>query len=138
MPNKAYVDTLIYPLCHMLELAHLKGTKNAQQEDALIEKIIQYIKKNYSQHITSESICKKFNCSRAHFSKLFNAQAKIPFREYITRLRIEAAKSLLGFSNLDVSEIALSVGFNEPNYFTSVFKKHVGVSPSAYKKSQQP
>ena len=134
MPPKEYVDTLIYPLCHMLELAHLKADKLVQKEDTLINKVVQFIKKNYTQNLTSTILCKEFNCSRSYLSKLFNTTMHITIPEYITKLRIESAKSLLQHTNLDVSEIALSVGFNESYYFTMQFKKLVGKTPSTFRK----
>lgn len=137
IPEKAYVDTLIYPLCHMLELAHIKATRDTQRKDSFIYQIIHYIKKYYTQEITSETLCKAFHCSRSHLSRIFNEQMKMSIREYITSLRIESAKTLLQDTKLEVAEIAMSVGFSEPNYFTSIFKKHTNLTPSAYRKARQ-
>lgn len=137
MPEKAYVDTLIYPLCYMFELAHIKAVSDIEQESTLICKIIHYLKKNYTLDITSETLCAEFQCSRSHLSRLFNQQMKLSIREYINSLRIESAKILLRDTKLEIADIAISVGFSEPNYFTSVFKKYVNLTPSAYRKSQK-
>lgn len=135
MPNKAYVDTLIYPLCDMLELAHIRAEALGQNEgDTFIKQVVRYIKKNYTKNITSESLCQEFNCSRSHLSKVFNAEMKTTLPEYITELRIELAKNLLKNSKLDICEVALSAGFNQPYYFTAIFKKRTGVAPSVYRK----
>lgn len=136
MPNKSYVDTLIYPLCHMLELAHIKAPQTVEPENNFIYQIIYYIKRYYTQEINSKTLCKKFNCSRSHLSRVFNEQMKMSIREYITSLRIETAKILLRDTKLEIAEIAMSVGFSEPYYFTSIFKKHTNSTPSAYRKSQ--
>ena len=58
-------------------------------------------------------------------------------REYITQLRIEDAKQLLKFSNISVTEIAMTVGYTDSNYFTSLFKQKVGITPSKYRKEQK-
>jgi AraC-like DNA-binding protein len=134
MPPKEYVDTLIYPLCHMLELAHLKADTFIKKQDTLINRVVQFIKKNYTQNLTSSLLCKEFSCSRSYLSKLFNTTMSATIPEYITNLRIDSAKSLLQHTNLEVSEIALSVGFNESYYFAMQFKKLVGKTPSAYRK----
>lgn len=135
MPDKAYVDTLIYPLCNMLELAHIKAEQHIQKDnDTFIRQIIYYIKKNYTKNITSELLCQEFHCSRSHLSKIFNTEMKTTLPEYITKLRIESAKNLLEYSKLDICDIALSVGFNQSYYFTAIFKKHTGVLPSIYRK----
>ena len=69
-----------------------------------------------------------------YFSKLFKKAFGLSFIEYLTHLRIERAKSLLtqGMSVREVSDI---VGFTEPNYFTRVFKKETGLTPSSYQKN---
>ena len=137
IPEKAYVDTLIYPLCHMLELAHIKAVYDVEHENTLIYRIIHYLKRFYTQEITSETLCREFHCSRSHLSRIFNEQTKMSIREYINSLRIESAKRLLRDTKLEIAEIASSIGFSEPNYFTAVFKKYTKLSPSAYRKAQR-
>ncbi len=134
MPKKEWVDTLILPLCNMLELAYIKNEKNAVSETDSITDILQYIKRYHSQSITLDDICKHFGCSRSYVSHLFKRSVGKSFREYLTGLRIEDAKSLLKYSNLSVTEIAFSVGFGDSTYFSNVFKTSVGTSPSAYRK----
>lgn len=136
IPEKFYVDTLIYPLCHMLELAHIKAVYDVDHINSFIHRVTHYIKQYYTQEITSETICREFNCSRSHLSRLFNEQTKMSIRDYINTLRMESAKTLLRDTKLEIAEIASSVGFPEPNYFTSVFKKYTNLSPSAYRKAQ--
>lgn len=133
MPEKKQVDTLIEPLRCMLELAHLKGDGVAENED-FVQRVKRFIKQRFTENITSETLMEKFNCSRSYLSHAFNQKMKMSLREYINSLRIESAKVLLGDTNLGISEIALSVGFSETAYFTEIFKKHEGVSPSAYRK----
>ena len=134
IPKKEWVDTLILPLCNMLELAYIKNEKNVVSETDSITDILQYIKRYHSQSITLDDICEHFECSRSYVSHLFKRSVGKSFREYLTGLRIEDAKSLLKYSNLSVTEIALSVGFGDSTYFSNVFKTNVGISPSAYRK----
>lgn len=137
MPEKAYVDTLIYPLCSMLELAHVKAEHDIRRKNSFIYEIVRYIKANYVQDITSETLCSEFGCSRSHLSHLFNEQMKTSLREYITTLRIQSSKTLLRDTGLEIAEIGVSVGFSDPNYFTSVFKKYTHFTPSAYRRYVQ-
>ena len=58
----------------------------------------------------------------------------VTLKEYLNVLRIEGAKQLLHSSELNITEIAFSIGFSDGNYFTNVLKKHTGISPSAYRK----
>ncbi|MBE6589242.1 MAG: helix-turn-helix domain-containing protein [Ruminococcaceae bacterium] len=132
-PDKKRIDTLVLPLCRMLELAYRREEGNVAK-DSLITQILRYIHRNYATDLTSEEICRAFYCSRSHFSHIFKKETGKSFREYLTDVRMEDAKSLLRYSKLSVTEIALSVGFGDPNYFSNVFKRCEGCSPLAYRK----
>jgi transcriptional regulator GlxA family with amidase domain len=56
-------------------------------------------------------------------------------KQYINSLRVENAKNLLENSSLSVTEIAFSLGFSSPNYFTQIFKSNTGMSPASYKQN---
>ena len=85
--------------------------------------------------LTIEDVCKRYSCSRSHISHCFKKQTGYTFREYLTNVRLENAKSLLQYSGLTITEIAFSVGFNDSNYFSNVFKAQMGISPMKYRKS---
>ena len=119
----------------MLELAY-KSEEKLSSENAQITSICRYVRQNYDNDLTTEEICKEFYCSRSHFSHTFKKETEESFREYLIGVRLEHAKRLLKYSNLKVTEIALSVGFKDANYFSNVFKKHVGVSPMTYRKTE--
>lgn len=132
--DKQMLDTLVLPIVRMLELAY-RNEERRLEEDTLITDIRRYIKQNYANDLTSERICKEFFCSRSHFSHTFKKETGESFREYLIGVRLDHAKRLLKYSNLNITEIALSVGFKDANYFSNVFKKYVGVSPLAYRKA---
>ncbi|MBQ8393570.1 MAG: helix-turn-helix domain-containing protein [Clostridia bacterium] len=136
MPDKSKIDTLIFPLCKMLELAYLKEVKETKTE-TLNEKICRYIQRHYFIDLTTDLICKKFSCSKSHFSHSFKSYTGKNFREYLTDIRLNYAKQLLEYSNLNVTQIAFSVGFNDSNYFSNLFKQKIGVSPLLYRKSKK-
>ena len=131
--DKQKLDTLVLPLVRMLELAY--RNEDRPLEDTLITGICRYIKQNYANDLTSEDVCKKFFFSRSHFSHMFKKETGESFREYLIGVRLGHAKRLLKYSNLNITEIALSVGFKDANYFSNVFKKRVGASPIAYRRS---
>lgn len=133
MPDKKIVDTLLIPLCQMLELFYLQADTTAQDE-SFISKILRFLKCNYTQAITSKTLCKEFACSRSHLSHTFNQTMGTTLKDYLNVLRVEGAKQLLHSSELNITEIAFSTGFSDSNYFANVFKKHTGMSPSTYRK----
>ncbi|MDD3692728.1 MAG: PocR ligand-binding domain-containing protein [Oscillospiraceae bacterium] len=97
------------------------------------EKIKDYIDQNYAQNITIESICLKFFCSRTHAMTAFKANYGIGIIEYLTRVRIQAAKRLLNETTKKVKEIAENCGYHDQNYFSKVFFKKCGMTPTAYR-----
>jgi len=132
MPDKAWVDTLIEPLCQMLELAYRK--REATGEKSLCDAVAQYLMRHHTSPITLDDVSRAFYCSRSHISHHFKRQMGKSVREYLTELRVEDAKRLLCHSELSVTEIAYSVGFGDSNYFSTVFKSQVGCSPTAYRR----
>ena len=134
--DKRKKDTLILPLCKMLELAYIKEIKETK-EVTLNEEICRYIQRNYSVDMTADTICKKFSCSKSYFSHSFKSYTGKSFREYLIDIRLNYAKQLLKHSSLSVTQISFSVGFNDSNYFSNVFKKKLGVSPSFYRSNEK-
>ncbi len=136
IPPKDEVDTLIYPLCEMLELAYIQLQENTYFPQSFGERVAHYIDVNHTKKISSKDVCEHFSCSRSYMSREFNRYTGKTMREYLTELRIKDALILLDTSALSVSEIAYSVGFNDSNYFSSIFKSHIGISPQEYRKKR--
>jgi two-component system response regulator YesN len=95
----------------------------------------EYIAKNYSREITLEELSKEVNVSPNYFSKLFKDETGGNFIDYLTMLRIEKAKKMLCDSNYVNKEICYQIGYSDPNYFSRIFKKIVGVTPTEYRSS---
>lgn len=131
--DKSEIDALIFPLLDMLTLAFILGDG---KRTSLAGRTAEWINKNYGSPITSKEICRALGVSRAYMSREFNREMHVTVREYINSVRIKNAKILLDSSELNVSEIAYSVGFSDSGYFSSVFKKTTGLSPLEYKKRQ--
>lgn len=136
LPDKGRIDTLLLPLCHMLELAYRRESAEEKNE-SLTVKICRYARQHYDMDLTTEHICQAFYCSRSQLSHTFKKETGVSFREYLTQVRLAHAKRLLIYSALNVTEISFSVGFRDANYFSSVFKKEEGASPLAYRKNKK-
>ena len=108
-------------------------------EQRLSKKIMlakEFIEANY----TDPSFCLQYvsdyvSLSTAYFCSLFFSQVGIHFNEYLTYVRVEKAKELLREGVIKIYEIAFAIGFNDPKYFSSKFKKLVGISPSEYREN---
>lgn len=131
-PDKTEIDTLIFPLIRMIELAYIQFD-TPKEVSALSEKVLRYVNRHYAEKTTLQDICKKFSCSRSAVSHTFKKTVGKSFREYLITKRLQTAKLLLAHSGLSINEISASVGFSDSNYFSSVFKKSVGISPRTYR-----
>lgn len=97
-----------------------------------IIKATQYIQQYYDQEITLQSISRLVHLSKNYFANLFRKEVGESFLEYLTRIRIEKAKTLLT-GELKAGDVGTLVGIQDPKYFSKVFKKITGVSPSEYR-----
>jgi len=80
-----------------------------------------------------ESLAAELRCSAAHLSKLFHQETGQRITEYITNIRLGNAVEAMHHSDMSVKEIATACGFNDPNYFTKVFRKATGRTPVQFR-----
>lgn len=99
----------------------------------LLIKARNYIDKNYNKDITLKEIADYVALSPSYLSKLFKEQFKITVIDYLTEVRINAAIRLLDNSKLAIKQIAARVGYNDSNYFSKVFKKNTGQTPTEFR-----
>ena len=111
--------------------------KDTYKQDAAISRITAFIEENYYLYISIETLCKYVNYSRSYLSRLFKKEVNMTIPEYINSIRIQHAKMLIKDSQLSLREISLSVGFNDPYYFSKVFKRYTGVSPSEFRQKNK-
>ncbi|ERI94586.1 response regulator receiver domain protein [Clostridiales bacterium oral taxon 876 str. F0540] len=104
----------------------------------LVKKAKDYIKESYgNSDININEVCNYLHLSTTYFSFIFKKETKTTFVNYLTQVRMDAAKELLRTTNLKAFEIAEKVGYSEPNYFSYSFKKKFGVSPSEFRNSSK-
>lgn len=103
-----------------------------------VEKAIRFISRNYSSGIDISHIAAHVGVSRSHLYRVFVRETGLSPNEYLTRFRITQACGLMTHSALQISAVAASVGYEDALYFSRVFKKIVGCSPSAYHKKPFP
>lgn len=131
-PDRRHMDTLILPLCRMLELCYLHEQSRSVRAD-LGTAVAHYLRKNHTSRITVEQLGVHFSVSRSYISRVFKRKHGMGIHAYVQKLRLEDAEVLLRNSDLSITEIAYSVGFADSNYFSSVFSEAFGISPRAYR-----
>lgn len=93
-----------------------------------------YISNHFANpDLSLNEVAAHVNLSASHFSAVFSRETGETFKEYLTGVRIEKAKELLKTTGLKTFEIAYQVGYKDPHYFSAVFKKQTGLSPSEFK-----
>lgn len=92
-----------------------------------------YINANYSYSISPKNIAEKFYVNPSYASRCFSEKHGITLTEYISQVRIAKAMLLLKISTTPISNIALNVGYTDLNYFSRLFKKRVGLTPTQYR-----
>ena len=101
---------------------------------AEISRAKEFIRKNYADSgISLHMVAAEVGFSPNHFSTVFSQETGQTFVEYLTAVRIEAAKHLLTAGSSRMSDIAFDVGYQDSHYFSYLFKKHVGVSPREFR-----
>lgn len=105
---------------------------------SVINKARAYIDANFNkQDISLHSAATEVNISPNHFSTIFSQETGETFIEYLTRVRINRAKELLRTTAMRSSEISYAVGYNDPHYFSYIFKKHAGITPREFRSQSE-
>lgn len=103
----------------------------------LTEKAKQFIQEHYADSkLSVEMLCRYLNVSAAYFSTIFKRETGQSFVMYLTNVRMEEALELLNNTKDKTYVIADKVGYTEPNYFSYVFRKKYGMSPTKYRMSK--
>lgn len=103
-------------------------------QSAIIHQARTYIENHFSDpDLSLNQVAAQVNLSPSHFSAIFSQAMGETYRDYLTRLRVEHAKECLRTTNLLCSEIAYQCGYNDPHYFSYLFKKNTGLSPQSFR-----
>lgn len=114
-------------------LAYRDSQSNGQHRP-IIRQAKEYIEQHYADpNLSLQEVACHANLSASHFSAVFSQETAYTFKEYLTEIRINKAKDLLRMTRLRSAEIAYQVGYNDPHYFSSVFKKNTGLSPLEFR-----
>jgi two-component system, response regulator YesN len=140
------VDYLLKPIDEEQLIAALKRTRqrvapaspvhlpeNPAQTKGAVEEVKRYIEEHYCEPVTIKEIAGKVFLHPIYLGQLFKKQTGMYFNDYVHKTRIEEAKKRLKDSSNKIVDIALSVGYNDTDYFVQKFKKNVSCTPSQFR-----
>lgn len=114
-----------------------RETEITEERNRLVEQAKEYVEEHYYENLMLADVAQKVGISSGYLSTLFQRQMAKGFVDYLNEVRIEHACTYLRQNYLKVYEIAYRVGFKDEKYFSKVFKKVTGQSPSEYQKQNQ-
>ncbi|MCZ8516032.1 response regulator [Paenibacillus filicis] len=109
--------------------------ENEGSGNDLFTQIIKYIQNNFSQSIDLEKAARDIHISSVHLNRIMKKELNTTFLDYLTNVRMKEAKRLLHQTKQTVSEVCYRVGYQDPKYFSQLFRKIVGTKPSEYSQS---
>lgn len=118
---------------HLSMVSNQILVREENTESPLIARARDFIDRNQTEDLSLEAVAKAVNTSTFYFCKMFKRATGLTFTEYLSRIRVEKAKSYLINPHIRISEVAFEVGFQSLSQFNRVFKKITGQSPSQFR-----
>ncbi|MGI6285767.1 response regulator [Neomoorella humiferrea] len=118
----------------LVDLVNQVASSRERRNTVLIERACRFIEANFHRDLTLEEVAQQVYLSPCYFSRLFKQVKGQNFIDYLTRVRLGAAKELLLNTELPVAAIAERVGYHDARYFGQVFKKQEGYTPGVFRK----
>ena len=112
-------------------------TKKGERENELVARAQTYIQENYHKDLSLDEVSRQMDLSPYYFSKLFKEVTGTNFVEYVTSIRIRRAKELLREGGWSMKQICQEIGYSDPNYFSRIFKKWTGQTPTEFKEGNE-
>jgi AraC-like DNA-binding protein/ligand-binding sensor protein len=132
---KAIVQMLGLFADYVGEFATRQAIARAPTEPAAVTKAKDFIEARLTEPLSLEQVVQHVGVSRFYFCKLFKKATGMTLTEHVARMRLEKAKALLVDPAIRISEAAYAAGFGSIPQFNSVFKRYIGVAPTAYRES---
>lgn len=118
-----------------VRIAEKVNNFNNKSIKLILRKAIDYIQEHYSEQVTLNEVAENIYVSTFYISRMFKKELGKSFVDYLNDVRIEKSKELLKDIKYKTYEVAEIVGISDPHYFSKLFKKYSGMTPSEYRES---
>ncbi len=109
--------------------------EESSTRDIGFSEIVEYLNEHIAESINLDRLTKRFLINRNKLNEIFMKESSMTCMNYLLKLRLDLAKVMLTNTEIPIGEVSNRVGFEDPNYFAKVFKKHIGMSPKSYRKN---
>lgn len=131
-----YIDDLNVLLEEVaIKIANKVNSFNNKSIKKILRKAIDYIHQHYAEQVTLNEVSENIFVTTFYISRMFKQELGTSFIDYLNDVRIEKAKELLKDVKYKTYEVASLVGISDPHYFSKLFKKHSGMTPSEYREA---
>lgn len=120
-------------MCAQIERSLARSQRLSSEPQRLVRQVMAYIHAHYAEDLSRARLAAHAGLSERHLTRCFVAETGIAPLDYLNRYRMTQARRLLDTGNLSVTEVMHAVGFANPSHFSRIFRREVGVSPSAYR-----
>ena len=126
----------LWQLIFLVEKEYVLNGNQGRKDNSpnYIPKFINLVNNNFRQYKEPAFYAESLNISPGHLGKLVKSRLGVSVKEYILNRSISEAKLLLRLTDLNIKEVAHKTGFDDPNYFTRLFKKYESLTPGEYQK----
>ena len=121
-----------------VEQALARNKRLGSETQRLARKVMAYIHAHYNQDISREQMARHAGISVRHLTRCFTQEVGLSPMDYLNRFRVAQARRLLDEGHTNITEVMGAVGFSDSSYFSRIFRREVGMSPSAYRAHIQP
>ncbi len=133
---QSMISLLKFMADHLSSISNQLAIRQNNAEPVFISRARKYIEENITEELPLSRVAKAVHTSSFYFCKMFKKVTGLNFTHYVSRVRVEKAKTLLQNPNLRISEIAFDVGFQSLTHFNRVFRNITGVSPTEYRRTE--
>ncbi len=124
-------SSLFYLFSEIFEAA---AAHNVSGSTAAVRRAVRRLREDFAGPVKIEELARESGLSRAFFHRRFLEETGLTPGQFLTRLRMEKAKDLLGFTAIPVGEAGALCGYPDPVYFARMFRQYTGLTPSAYRR----
>lgn len=130
--DRLMIDIYFHEMLIFASKTACSGNDRTGKYSLSLERMLRYIDQNFTGRISPESLSERFSLSKEHICSLFRGELGMTVSEYVNMVKLNHAVELLSNSSMNVSQISEYLGYSSVYYFSRLFKRRYGVSPTGY------